>query len=57
MDGGLFLSQSLYVKDVLEKVKEYLPTKGSKFNCAETPMENKITQDRRYPNAIQTEGD
>ena len=34
VEGGLFLSQSLYVKDVLEKFKEYLPAKGSKFNGA-----------------------
>ena len=39
---GLFLSQSLYVKDILEKFKEYLPAKGSKFNGAYTPMNNKI---------------
>ena len=42
VEGGLFLSQSLYVKDVLEKFKQYLPAKGSKFNGAETPMDNKI---------------
>ena len=42
MKGGLFLSQSLYVKDVLEQFKKYLPAKGSKFNGAETPMDNKI---------------
>ena len=47
VEGGLFLSQSLYVKDVLEKFKEYLPAKGSKFNCAETPMDNMI---RLYKN-------
>ena len=34
VDGGLFISQSLYIKDVLEKFKEYLPAKGSKFNYA-----------------------
>ena len=42
VEGGLFLSQSLYVKDVLEKFKQYLPEKGSKFNGAETPMDSKI---------------
>ena len=39
---GLFLSQSLYVKDILEKFKEYLPAKGSTLNGAETPIDNKI---------------
>ena len=42
VEWGLFLSQSLYVKDVLEKFKQYLPAKGSKCNGAETPMDNKI---------------
>ena len=42
VEGGLFLSQSLYVMDVLEKFKQYLPAKGSKFNGAETLMNNKI---------------
>ena len=42
VEGGLFLSQSLYVKDVLMKFKQYLPAKGSKFDGAETPMNNKI---------------
>ena len=42
MGGGLFLSQSLYFKDVLEKFKEYLPAEGSKFNGAEILMDNKI---------------
>ena len=42
VDGGLFLSQSLYVNDVLENFKEYLPAKGSKFNGAETSMDSKI---------------
>ena len=41
VEGGLFLSQSLYVKDVLEKLKQYLQAKGSKFDGAETPMDNK----------------
>ena len=41
MEGSLLLSQSLYVKDVPEKFKWYLPVKGSKFNGAEAPMENK----------------
>ena len=27
VEGGLFLSQCLYVKDMLEKSKEYLPAK------------------------------
>ena len=40
VEGGLFLSQSLYVKDVLEKLKRYFPTKVSKFNDAETPKDN-----------------
>ena len=39
VEGGLFLSQSLYVKVVLEMFKEYLPAKGSNFNGAETPMD------------------
>ena len=42
VDGSLFLSLSLYIKDVLEKFKEYLPAKGSKFNGAKTPIDNKI---------------
>ena len=42
VEGGLFLSQSLDVKGVLEKFKEHLPVKGSKFNGAETHMDNKI---------------
>ena len=42
VEGGLFLSQSLSVKNVLEKFKEYLPANGSKFNFAVTPMDNKI---------------
>ena len=29
-----------YVKDVLAKLKQYSPATGSKFNGAETPMEN-----------------
>ena len=41
-EKSLFLSLSLYVKDVLEKLKQYLPAKGFKFNDAETPMDNKI---------------
>ena len=42
VEGELFLSVSLYVKDVQDKINQYLPAKGSKFNGAETPMENKI---------------
>ena len=42
MEGGLFLWQSLYVKDKLERFKQYLPAKGPKFNGAETPMDNNI---------------
>ena len=42
VEGDLFLSQSLYVKDVLEQFKEYLPAKESKFNDAKIPMDNKI---------------
>ena len=42
VEGSLFLSQSLYVNDVLEKFKQYLPAKGSKCNGAETPMDNEI---------------
>ena len=34
LKGGQFLSQSPYVKDVLEKFKQYLPAKGSTFNGA-----------------------
>ena len=41
-EEGLFLSQSLFVKDVLEKFKEYLPAKGPKCNGAETPMDNVV---------------
>ena len=41
-EGGLFLLQLLYVKDVLEKFKQYSLEKGSKFNGAESPMDNKI---------------
>ena len=42
VEGGLFLSQSLYMKDMLEKFKQYLPETGSKFNGAKTPTDNKI---------------
>ena len=42
VEGDLFLSQSFYVKDVLEKFKQCLPAKGFKFNGAETPLDNKI---------------
>ena len=42
LERGLFLSQSLNVKDVLEKFKQYLPAKGSKFNGTKTPMDKKI---------------
>ena len=41
VEGGLFLSQSLYVKDALEKFKQYLPTKGSKLNGAEIRLHKK----------------
>ena len=34
VERGLFLSQCLYVNDVLEKLTGYLPAKGSKFNGA-----------------------
>ena len=44
---GLCLSQSLYIKDVLEKFKEYLLAKGSKFNGAEPPMDNKIRSHKK----------
>ena len=47
VEGGLFLSKSQYVKNVLEKFKEYQPAKGSKFNDAETPMDNKIHLHRK----------
>ena len=36
------MSLSSYVRDVLDKLNEYLPAKGSKFYVAETPMNNKI---------------
>ena len=41
-EGGLFLSQSLYVQDVLEIFEEYLLAKGSNFKGVDTPMANKI---------------
>ena len=31
VEAGLFLSQTLYVKDVLEKSKQYLPAEGPEF--------------------------
>ena len=43
MEGGLFLSQSLYVKYLSEEFKEYLPAKRTEFNGAETPVDNKIS--------------
>ena len=40
MEEGLFLFQSLLVKDVSEKFKGYLPTKGSNFNDAKNSFDN-----------------
>ena len=42
VEGDLLLSQSLHVKDELDKFKENLPAKGSKFNGAENPMDKRL---------------
>ena len=42
VNGGLFLSHSMYVKDVLKVSKDCLPTNGSKLISGETPMDKKI---------------
>ena len=41
-EGRLFLSQSLYIKNVLGRFKILLPEPGTKLNEAETPMDHRI---------------
>ena len=41
-EGGLFLSQSLYIQDVLVCFKTHLPGPSTRLNGAETPMDHRI---------------
>ena len=41
-EGGLFLSQSFYIQDVLVRFKTHLPGPGARLNGAETLMDHRI---------------
>ena len=41
-EGGLFLSQSLYIQDVLGQFKSHLSGPSTRLNGAETPMDLRI---------------
>ena len=40
--GGLFLSQSLYIKDMLKRFAEFVGSKSTKLNDSVTPMDHKM---------------
>ena len=41
-EGGMFLSQSLYIQDVLGRFKADMPGPSTRLNGAETPMDHRI---------------
>ena len=40
--GGLFLSRSLYIKDKLKSLDEFVDSKSTKLNDSVTPMDHRM---------------
>ena len=51
-DGGLFLSQSLHIQNVLGRFKTHLTGPSTRLNGAETPMDHRIRLHKNGSNHI-----